>query len=265
MSTRKKGLSQATVLLRKPPGSAPPGESLSGSGPLTILWPPSKPERDHEVPHSVLLIGLVFLTGLCAQAHAASFECGKARTKLEKAICSTPELNAADTQMGERYREALKSFPLPGFVEATQQAFLADYRSCDIPDGCIRMAQDRAAELALYKAARVYSNAKRRFNPDEDIVFLVYSRQGTTYLRLFGDYMPDANTPQPFPYGFVCDENLEVGTLNHDLAVRVDDDPDSAVQIVIADDVFTLDDFLSCSPRTGIARGYPRVRAASKP
>ena len=37
-------------------------------------------------------------------AHAASFDCSKAKTSLEKAVCSSPELSAADDQMAAAYK-----------------------------------------------------------------------------------------------------------------------------------------------------------------
>jgi uncharacterized protein len=40
-------------------------------------------------------------------AHAASFDCSKAKTPAEKAICSLPELSAADEQMATTYKVLL--------------------------------------------------------------------------------------------------------------------------------------------------------------
>jgi uncharacterized protein len=42
-------------------------------------------------------------------AHAASFNCSKAKTPQEKAICSSPELSAADEQMAAAYKALLSS------------------------------------------------------------------------------------------------------------------------------------------------------------
>jgi uncharacterized protein len=40
-------------------------------------------------------------------AHAASFDCAKAKTPQEKAICASPELSAADDKMAAAYKAAL--------------------------------------------------------------------------------------------------------------------------------------------------------------
>ncbi|MFZ9446952.1 MAG: lysozyme inhibitor LprI family protein, partial [Alphaproteobacteria bacterium] len=81
-----------------------------------------------------LLPKLPFLACILAmhapQGMVASFDCGKARRPIEKFICATPELDAADTRMGEAYRPVGASFPLKGFVLTTQREFLAGYSRC---------------------------------------------------------------------------------------------------------------------------------------
>ena len=57
----------------------------------------------------LLVLSLPFL--LCALAHAASFDCTKAKTAQEKAICGTPALSAADDQMAAAYRAWLAAAP----------------------------------------------------------------------------------------------------------------------------------------------------------
>ncbi len=42
-----------------------------------------------------------------AAAHGASFDCSKARTPVEKAICADPHLSSLDDQMAQAYRDAL--------------------------------------------------------------------------------------------------------------------------------------------------------------
>jgi uncharacterized protein YecT (DUF1311 family) len=55
-----------------------------------------------------LLISLL-LAG--AVAHAASFDCSKAKTPQEKAICASPELSAADDQLAAAYKVWLAAVP----------------------------------------------------------------------------------------------------------------------------------------------------------
>jgi uncharacterized protein YecT (DUF1311 family) len=49
----------------------------------------------------------IFLLLIGASAHAASFNCAKAKTPQEKAICASPEASAVDDQMAAAYKAAL--------------------------------------------------------------------------------------------------------------------------------------------------------------
>jgi uncharacterized protein len=68
-----------------------------------------------------LALGLPFL--LCVLAHAASFDCTKAKTAQEKAICGTPALSAADDQMAAAYK---------AWLAAAQPAWAAGIRQNQI-------------------------------------------------------------------------------------------------------------------------------------
>ncbi|SEP09381.1 Protein of unknown function [Luteibacter sp. UNC138MFCol5.1] len=54
------------------------------------------------------LLSLAFAAGTC---HAAGFDCGKASTAVEKAICASPAISALDGDLGEAFRAALKNHP----------------------------------------------------------------------------------------------------------------------------------------------------------
>jgi uncharacterized protein len=49
---------------------------------------------------------LVFLT----TAQAASFDCGKASTKIEQMICNNQELSDLDSKMAKSYKDALSVY-----------------------------------------------------------------------------------------------------------------------------------------------------------
>ena len=75
-----------------------------------------------------LVIALCALLVMVPVAEAASFDCGKAATSFEKAICSTPEASAADDTLAVAYATALGglSRPAANLVKSTQHAWL-DY------------------------------------------------------------------------------------------------------------------------------------------
>jgi uncharacterized protein len=101
----------------------------------------------------------VILLLLMNSAFAASFDCAKAQRPLEKLICSNPQLNSADEQMGNTFKEINASFPLKGFIMLTQRRFIAEYPNCMVDgkgkavatpataNACLQLVQSRIAEL----------------------------------------------------------------------------------------------------------------------
>ncbi len=57
------------------------------------------------------LLALILPFLLCTLAHAASFDCAKAKTAQEKALCASPQLSAADDQMAAAYKAWLAAAP----------------------------------------------------------------------------------------------------------------------------------------------------------
>ncbi|MGA3280383.1 MAG: lysozyme inhibitor LprI family protein [Smithella sp.] len=66
----------------------------------------------------IIIIALFGL--LSTQANAASFDCKKASTWLEKTVCSNPELSKLDEQMAKAYHDALASLSPEGQKETKQ-------------------------------------------------------------------------------------------------------------------------------------------------
>jgi len=56
-------------------------------------------------------LAILLLASSTAAAHAASFDCAKAHTPQEKAICASPELSKADDGMAAAYKAALAAAP----------------------------------------------------------------------------------------------------------------------------------------------------------
>jgi len=205
---------------------------------------------------------LGFVAALLAggPANAASFDCGKAKSKLEVLICSTPALNAADEAMGQAYQAANGSFPVKGFVRASQAIFLVDYRACANDKAkdkgaatCTGLAQRRTNELQELLTDKIYADGITAYTP-EDAVLLVGERAGKAYLKIFGSWMPDAYRPKPFPDGFICNEEFPLVQSPGGLQLK-----DADWEIKISE--MQIDaEFYSCSPRNGISGTFKRVR-----
>ena len=59
-------------------------------------------------------------------AEAASFDCAKARTKVEKEICATPALSRLDEQLAAAYRAVMARTPTPAEVSLHQRWWLRE-------------------------------------------------------------------------------------------------------------------------------------------
>lgn len=189
-------------------------------------------------------------------SRAASFDCALARTPHETYICRTPALDAADARMGAAFRAATAAFPIKGFVAATQKLFLRDYASCDArrPGECLATVEARIAVLQSMHTDQVYAGGKshRTYDPD-DGVFWISTGGGTATLHWFGSFMPDMNHPEPFPDGFVCDDELP---LTRTPTGWTAENPAGTATVTDDKVVSTL----SCSPRNGMFGTFPRVR-----
>jgi uncharacterized protein len=73
-------------------------------------------------------------------AHAASFDCKKAATSVERQICADPKLSAMDEQLGRLYRDALRTGPKPELLTAYQRDWLKDVRNKCTTVECLREA-----------------------------------------------------------------------------------------------------------------------------
>lgn len=207
-------------------------------------------------------LAMTLLLGVTSAPQAASFDCAKAHTALEKLICGTPALDAADTRMGAAYRQAAKDFPLPGFVQATQRVFVAGYPNCLLNEQgatataplavkqCIAAVEQRIQELNTLEQARVYSDATGQFTP-ENLAILVFTTQQPASIQFWGNWMPDAYRPKPFPQGHLCNLQAE---LQPDGTAFVTEETGTS-RITLGDQAITLSEPISCTPRTGIAEG----------
>ena len=217
--------------------------------------------RAHFYAAVILLIGV-------NNSFAASFDCAKAQRPLEKLICSNPQLNSADEQMGQTFKEINASFPLKGFALLTQRRFIADYPACMLDgkgktvatpataNACLQMVQSRIAELRQYGQSKVYSNAKGKFTQD-DLAILITTSGAKSQIKFWGNWMPDAYQPAPFPQGRLCEFEADLIPAKGGFKTDQTDD----VIISISDAAVQLSGFISCSPRTGIADGtYKRIK-----
>lgn len=88
------------------------------------------------------LCALIAIFVIPSESFAASFDCSKANTKTEKAICSDPILSKLDEDMAAAYSKALKTSD-PGAVKKGQRKWLREILAPCIEDKvCIKKAYE---------------------------------------------------------------------------------------------------------------------------
>lgn len=78
-----------------------------------------------------------YAVGACAfalSAQAASFDCGKAQTNVEKMICSDPELSKLDDELDAEYKRALQDHTRAEATRFSQRMWLFERKLCSDAD-----------------------------------------------------------------------------------------------------------------------------------
>jgi len=83
----------------------------------------------------ILLFALLSLAGI-ATTHAASFDCAKARTGVEKTVCSDPQLSQDDERIAAAYKRELEAWngAIRGYVREDQRHWLSGIHRIDDGD-----------------------------------------------------------------------------------------------------------------------------------
>jgi uncharacterized protein YecT (DUF1311 family) len=86
---------------------------------------------------------------VCDRACAASFDCEKARTDVEKKICADPELSHLDDQLEQAYQMASHTAPNTVILRDDQRNWLAARNRCSDKE-CLRNAYSRRLKALSY-------------------------------------------------------------------------------------------------------------------
>ncbi len=96
--------------------------------------------------YAAYFLCILFATG----SHAASFDCTKASTLVEKTICSDAKLSELDSQLMQSYKKALASSPDASGVKSAQREWLSGVRNKCTDAACLnRVYTDRLKVLAV--------------------------------------------------------------------------------------------------------------------
>jgi uncharacterized protein len=100
------------------------------------------------------------VTCLAGSASAASFNCAKARTSDEKAICAERALNDKDVRMNELYGINKRTLAMGGrgALMDQQQEWLRNRKTCGGNKACLNRAYDRRLADLERSMERIYQN-----------------------------------------------------------------------------------------------------------
>jgi len=88
--------------------------------------------------YSLLLIsGALLSLGTYSSANAASFDCAKASTKIEKAICGSAQVSKLDSDLDAAYKGAIKRQGQADAVKIAQRAWVKDVRNACQDESCL--------------------------------------------------------------------------------------------------------------------------------
>lgn len=96
----------------------------------------------------LLLIILGWLM-LSFAVHAASFDCGKATTKVERLICANTTLSKLDEELAAAYKTALQDKKQSDFIRQTQKQWMKERNGCSDAVCVKRAYEDRLKVLAI--------------------------------------------------------------------------------------------------------------------
>lgn len=120
---------------------------------------------------SAYLTGLAVLItcGMAPGVHAASFDCIRAHSRIDRRICASEEVSALDTEMSGDYRAALSN-PLDAEIVKSAQIDWLKVRNRCLEETCL---------IALYQS-RIDA---LKGEPGNDIAFIKYFDVGALIRR----------------------------------------------------------------------------------
>lgn len=103
-------------------------------------------------------------------AHAASFDCAKAATKVEKLICADAELSKLDDELNTAYKKALQGEKQADTLKQAQKRWVKERNGC-ADAACVKRAYEaRLAKLTFSDSKVAKHDAEQGLNYADDYV-----------------------------------------------------------------------------------------------
>jgi len=127
----------------------------------------------------------ISITTLFSSAYAASFDCKKASTFVEKSICSNETASKLDEDLSSTYKDALATSKNPDGLKAEQKSWLKMVRNECKTVKCINDAtNERISELSSKLSSKPVLSSKDGKYESEDGELEITTSEGDTYFKL---------------------------------------------------------------------------------
>ena len=156
----------------------------------------------------ILIVALLLSLGLGTTGQAASFDCSKATTKTEKAICSDPELSALDDMMAlvwKHYKTKLdKTFPLKD-GSLTENPIV-------VPKQALEQQREWLSKVdaCAGKSDCIHNSYKSRILAISSSNFSVSGSLGSNYIRYYFERRDNGCEPSYSSVDAFYDEGLDL-------------------------------------------------------
>ena len=105
-----------------------------------------------------MVLGWLVLSGA---VHAASFDCAKAGTKVEKLICADAELSKLDEELNAVYKAALQDGKQADTTKQAQKQWMKERNGC-VDAACVRRAYEARLKAISSSSVKSVSNPKQK-------------------------------------------------------------------------------------------------------
>lgn len=142
---------------------------------------------------NIINIFMLFGLMLALSAQAASFDCNKARTPIERSICNNPELSKLDEELASAYKRSLETFPVKGFIRAWQREWLSEIRSTSCKSDCsselIPLYRNRVERLMVDDKSLIFSDALEFSTENSNAVVIIYPVKNGAVISVWGGFV----------------------------------------------------------------------------
>jgi len=116
------------------------------------------------IPRAAIVSVLCALAAMCvltrpADLRAASFDCAKAKSPAEKAVCADPALSTLDERLAAAYKAAMAGAPDRAAVKAAQFKWMREERDVCADKACLAAAYERRIASLQTPAAQAAAEA----------------------------------------------------------------------------------------------------------